>query len=139
MVFNLKHVLNFVVIKIYTYIIIIIKHYVMKQNNISETDLVDKTWSFSLGFSTNRNMELMKLTKDIKLSNDLSLYAYLGAISGFGIGFCHQTNYNKTGLISSVSYGSTSAGWETGSISLAKQWKKKNKNRFISFGLTLYK
>jgi len=108
------------------------------QNNMAEKDLSDKTWSISIGIGTNRNFAMMQLPTDFKLTDTLSFYSYAGLGNGFGIGFCHQTNYNETGFISAISYGADSQGYGTGSLSVAKQWKKKNKNRFFSFGLVLW-
>jgi len=108
------------------------------QNKMVEKDLSDKTWSFSVGISTNRNFNFFQLTKDFKLTDNISFYSYLGLGSIFGIGFCNQTNYNETGFISAISYGVGIGGYGNGSLSIAKQWKKKNKNRFFSFGLVLW-
>jgi len=108
------------------------------QNNMAEKDLSDKTWSISIGFGTNRNFDIIKLTKDFKLTDNLSFYPYLGLTMGGGIGFCYQTNYNETGFVSAISYGADTQGNGTGSFSIAQQWKKKNKNRFFSLGLVIW-
>ena len=114
---------------------LLIKELILSNDSDNKSDITDKTWSFGLGFLTNRGGNIVAFSKDIRIGNNSSLSISSGwGLSFIGIGLSTQRNYNEEGL-----YLSVHTGFMPNNLSFignySYQWRM-NKQGFFSLGLS---
>jgi len=100
-------------------------------------DISDKTWSIEAGFATKRGLNLLNVSKEVKLNKYLNLSTSVGFPCIY-FGTLSESNYNNNGLVFGIY-----AGWgyitldNTGifTTSLAYQWRI-TKQMLIAIGIT---
>ena len=117
--------------------------------------LEQKTWSFAVGFGTNRNFSLLGISKDFKIGNQFSFFVtadipvniILGEYKGdgqtlTGIGFAYQNNYNGKGISITNTFNYQMYDGTEGDVtyhsSINYQWKI-GSHSFISGGIMMGK
>jgi hypothetical protein len=108
----------------------------INENAVNSSDIKDKEMSFGVGFFTNKNYNLVQITKDFKISKNWAIFVAAGFGNVFGVGITGQTNYNDNGLIFGWSGGVDYEGYSYGSFSLAYQWRLGKSSNFLSLGIT---
>jgi len=98
----------------------------------------NKTWSIGGGFVTNKNFNIIQITKDFKLTKNFALFLYAGFGNLFGAGITAQSNYNDNGLMFGWSGGMDVNGEASGSFTLAYQWRIPNSYAYFSLGVSSY-
>ena len=107
-------------------------------SEVKESDISNKTKSFSLGLATNKSVNLLQISKDFRLTDNVKHFVYAGLPNLFGFGLTSQTNYNENGIIAALNFGIDVTGYGMGSLSVAYQWKLDKENSFFSLGLSLW-
>jgi len=117
--------------------------------------LEQKTWSFAVGFGTNRNFSLLGISKDFKIGDQFSFFvtADIPVVIKFddkwgdghalaGIGFAYQNNYNGKGFNITNTFNYQMYDGTEGDVtyhsSINYQWKI-GSHSFISGGIMMGK
>ena len=124
-------------------------------NKTKRYNLSDKTWSFAVGFGTNRNFSLLGISKDFKIGDQFSFFvtADIPVVIKFddkwgdghalaGIGFAYQNNYNGKGFNITNTFNYQMYDGTEGDVtyhsSINYQWKI-GSHSFISGGIMMGK
>ena len=97
-----------------------------------------KKHSIGIGLGTNKTMNFIQYTHDLKLSESFSIYGLFGFPNLTGLGVAWQQNYNDNGLMLGWSGGVDVTGWSFGSLALSYQWRLGQTQNFFSLGLVSY-
>ena len=108
-------------------------------NTSSKSNIINKKNSIGIGFGTNKSVNAIQYTYDIKLSRNTALFGLLGSkniLLGFGLTW--QSNYNENGWMIGFCSGGDERKNLLGSFSLSYQWQLGNKPNFLSIGWSGY-
>ena len=105
------------------------------RKSVKKNKLKYKTTSLGIGLSSNKNLNLVQLTKDFKLFKNGGLFIAIGFPNFYAVGLTIQEKYNNTGIIAGVSRGQHDFDWLYTSFSLAHQWRIQKSNTFFSIGI----
>ena len=103
--------------------------------SIKKNKFKDKTASLAVGLASNKNFNLIQLTKDFKFFKQGGLFIAVGIPNFYALGLTIQTNYNDTGFIAGLSRGKHDHDWFYTAASLAYQWRIKKSTTFFSIGV----
>ena len=102
----------------------------------STSKYFDNHFSVGGGFGTIKVLNFMQGSYDLKLSNNISLFGYLGFPSLIGSGISWQQNYNQNGWMLCSSVGTSSPSIRANLLGISYQWQLGNKPTYFSIGIS---
>ena len=96
-----------------------------------------KSNSISVGFLTNKSMNMIQYTKDIKLSDNMAFFGIIGFFNHYGLGLSWQEDYNRDGYLAGLSF-IKNKDYDFMSFALSKQWLFGNYTNFLSLGIMTF-
>lgn len=98
------------------------------------SDISDKTISIAAGVSTNKNLNVVQLTKDFKFSKKWAFFIGVGYSNVLVLGLAAQSNYNNSGVIFGYASAIDFIGEGRATMSLGYQWRINDSNIFFTLG-----
>mgnify|MGYP001264156429 CR=1 FL=1 len=104
---------------------------------IIEDKNYNKSNSISVDFLTNKSMNMIQYTKDVKLSDYIALFGIIGFFNHYGLGISWQEDYNKDGYLAGLSFIKNN-DYDFMSFAVSRQWLFGNYTNFLSLGLMAF-
>lgn len=101
---------------------------------INKNTYFGKNNSISIGFLTNKSMNIIQYTKDIKLSDNIAVFGLIGFFNHFGGGLSWQNNYNNDGYMIGICLLKNN-DYNFSSFAISKQWQFSSYPNYISIGI----
>ena len=95
----------------------------------------DNHLSVGIGFGTIKVLNFVQISYDVKLSQNISLFGYLGLPSIIGSGISWQQNYNHNGWMLCLSIGIPSH-FPANLVGISYQWQIGNSPTYFSIGIS---
>ena len=96
----------------------------------------DNHLSVGIGFGTIKVINFVQSSYDLKLSNNISLFGYLGFPSLIGAGISWQQNYNQNGWMLCSSVGTSSPSIRANLLGISYQWQIGDSPTYFSLGIS---
>ena len=95
----------------------------------------DNHLSVGMGIATIKVFNVAQISYDLKLSQNISLFGYLGLPSAIGSGISWQQNYNQNGWMLCSSIGTGDPTLRANLVGISYQWQLGNSPTFLSAGI----
>ena len=96
-----------------------------------------KNNSISIGCLTNKSMNMIQYTKDIRLSENMAIFGVIGFFNHYGLGLSWQEDYNENGYLIGLSF-IKNDDYDFMSFAVSNQKLFGNHTNFFSLGLMIY-
>ena len=96
----------------------------------------DNHLSVGIGFGTIKVLNFVQISYDVKLSQNISLFGYLGLPSAIGSGISWQQNYNQNGWMLCSSIGTGDPTLRANLVGISYQWQIGNSPTYFSIGIS---
>ena len=96
----------------------------------------DNHLSVGIGIATIKVFNVAQISYDLKLSQNISLFGYLGLPSLIGAGISWQQNYNQNGWMLCSSVGTSSPSIRANLVGISYQWQLGNEPAYLSIGIS---